>query len=113
MNVVCSLMEGKVMPVHSLMGGVNYWVEAMQIINAFKLGEPEKLLEISYEEFTNRPEEPIQKLLAFIEEDAGPLEIPAHYIHKENNKYKNKLSQAQIAAVRKRCEPYFTQYNYE
>ena len=113
LNVVCSLMEGKVMPVHSLKGAVNYWVEAMHIINGYKAGLCQNLLEISYEALTQRPDAVIEKLLLFIGEDPKLLKIPAQYVHKEQNKFKTTLSKEQIAAIIQQCEPYYSQYHYK
>jgi hypothetical protein len=113
LNVVSSLLEGKVMPVHTMTGAINYWVESMQNMDAFKQGASRNLMEVSYEEFTRRPDRVLPKLLTFIDEDPKLLKIPPDYIHEEKNRYKEKLSREQIAIIKKQCEPYLTRYNYK
>lgn len=112
LNVVTSLMEGKVMPVHSLRGAVNSWVESMVLLDQFKKFKPELLLELPYEELTENPDPGLKKILEFVNEDPSLLPSQAKKTHKEKNKYKEKLNAQQIQVIVDRCEPYYSQYGY-
>lgn len=112
LNVVASLMEGKVMPVHNLRGAINSWVESMMLIDQFKKFHPELLLEVCYEDMTADPDPYLKKILEFVGED--PLALPSQKskTHKEKNKYKNKLNDQEIRIVQNKCEPFLSQYGY-
>jgi len=112
LNVVASLMEGKVMPVHSLRGAVNSWVESMLLLDQFKKFKPELLLELPYEELTANPDPYLKQILEFVNEDPGMLPSQKGKTHKERNKYQDKLSKQEIEIVLEKCEPYLTQYGY-
>jgi hypothetical protein len=55
LNVVASLLEGKVMPPQPFAGALNYWVESAQIFGEFSRAWPQHLIEVSYEELTTHP----------------------------------------------------------
>ena len=112
LNVVASLMEGKVMPVHSLRGAVNSWVESMLILDQFKKFKPELLLELPYEEMTENPDPSLKMILNFVNEDPTLLPSQKKKTHKEKNKYKDKLTQQEIDIVMKKCEPFYSKYGY-
>ena len=112
LNVVASLMEGKVMPVHSLRGAVNSWTESMILLDQFKKLHPELLLELPYEELTENPDPYLKQILEFINEDPSLLPSQKDKTHPEKNKYKSKLSEREIQVVLQRCEPYLSQYGY-
>lgn len=113
LNVVASLLEGKVMPVHPFKGAINYWMESMLIINQFKKAWPERLFEIGYEDFTTDPKIWLNKILSAIGEAENSIQIPPDYVHPEKNKYRTILEDKQIEMVKRMCEPYFSQYNYQ
>ena len=112
LNVVSSLLEGKVMPVHPIKGAINYWTESMLIINEYKRAWPERVFEIAYEEFTVHPQQKTNELLTFIGEDPELLQIPKGLVHLEKNKYKKLLKPEQIEMVIERCKPFMPQYGY-
>ena len=112
LNVVASLLEGKVMPVHTLRGAINYWLETMQIINEYKLARADRVYEIAYEDITRHPQNELRRLIKFIGEDPELLDLPKNYVHREKNKYKKILTDEQIKTVVQFCEPYVSLYNY-
>lgn len=112
LNVVASLMEGKVMPKHGLAGAVSYWNESMMILQEFKKLYPEKLLEIKYEDLTSDPMPHLSGMLEFLSEDSSLLEDLSHVTHPEKNKYKKKLTAEQIEVIIELTEPWFSQYGY-
>jgi LPS sulfotransferase NodH len=113
LNVVASLMEGAVMPVHSLDAAINYWVEAVGILEQFKRIATDRLLEISYESLSGDPLPTVSKILEFIGED--PEAYPGYKpnVHPERNKYREKLSAAQVDQVLKGTAPYLDRYGYD
>lgn len=112
LNVVTSLMEGKVMPVHTLRGAVNSWVESMVLLEQFKKFKPELLLELPYEELTENPDPGLKKILEFVNEDPTLLPSQTKKTHKEKNKYRDKLSTQEIEVIIDKCEPFYSQYGY-
>lgn len=112
LNVVASLMEGKVMPEHNLRGAINSWIESMMLLDQFKKFKPELLLEICYEDMTANPDTFLKQILEFVGENPKLLPSQRDKTHKEKNKYKSKLSQQEIEIVLKRCEPYLSLYGY-
>ncbi len=113
LNVVTSLLEGKVMPKHSLRGAINYWTESMMLLKQFKAFKPELLLEICYEDMCADPDPYVRQVLEFVDEDWQVLPSLSGKTHKEKNKYKKKLSKREIEIVIDQCEPYFSEYGYK
>ncbi len=112
LNVVSSLLEGKIMPVHTLKGAINYWVEAMQIMDQYKRAWSDRVLEMAYEALTKEPESHLKRLLEFVGEDPNLPEIPLDQIHGEQNNFRKLLNREQIQEIKVKCEPYFSQYGY-
>jgi hypothetical protein len=111
LNVVASLFEGKVMAIHDLYGAANYWLESMQIMEEYKLGRAERVLEVAYESLTNDPGPEIERILAFIGE-SGKIELEEGDVHKERNRYREVLSEGQVREIIDFCSPYYERYGY-
>jgi hypothetical protein len=112
LNVVASLVEGKVMPAHSLRGAINSWVECMLLIKQFKQFKPELLLEVCYEDLTADPDPHLKAILEFVDEDYSLLPSQKSKTHPEKNKYKKTLSEQEIRIVLDKCEPFLSEYGY-
>lgn len=112
LNVVTSLMEGKVMPAHTLRGAVNSWIECMLLIDQFKKFRPELLLEVCYEDLSLNPDVHLKQILEFVDEDPALLPSQKSKTHKEKNKYMEKLDKQEIEIVLEKCEPYLSRYGY-
>lgn len=112
LNVVASLLEGKVMLPHTLKGGVNYWNEAMQIINKFKKAWPEQVFELSYEGLTTDLQANINELLSFLGENPSGIRFTTDMVHFEKNKYLEYLQKKDVEYVREHCCFFMTQYGY-
>ncbi|MGH8551169.1 MAG: sulfotransferase family protein, partial [Methylococcales bacterium] len=112
LNVVASLLDGKVMRPHTLKGSVNYWNEAMQIINKFKEAWPEQVFELSYEALTSNLETNIQKALSFLDEDPSRIELAPDMVHLEQNKYLTHIGKQDVEYIRQHCGLFMTQYGY-
>ncbi|MGH8476485.1 MAG: sulfotransferase family protein [Methylococcales bacterium] len=112
LNVVASLMEGKGMLRHTLKGGVNYWNEAVQIINQFKQAWPRQVFELSYESLTKDPAQKIYDLLSFVDEDPSGIEFDREMVHSARNTYLDHLRQTDVEYVREHCRRFMIQYGY-
>lgn len=112
LNVVSSLMEGRVMPPHDIKAAVNRWVESMLILTEYKKAWPDRLFEIAYERFTTHTKKTIEDLLVFIGEDPDQIVFKERQVHREKNKYKKLLDLKQIETVKQACEPFFSLYGY-
>lgn len=112
LNVVASLMEGAVMPVHSLNGAINYWTEALSILQQFRKVAGDKLLEIRYDELTSSPGKTLNELLTFLDEDPALLRAELDNVHPEQNKYLEKLDDDQVKEVLERTAKEREIYGY-
>lgn len=112
LNVVASLFEGKVVSVNDMSGATSFWIESMLIMEAFKELASEKVFEIGYEELTMGPREGVDAILSFIGEDPSLISFSSDSVHREINKYKNKLEKNEIDEVIRRCGPLMEKYGY-
>jgi len=112
LNVVASLYAGKVMSINDMSGATSYWNESMSIMAEYKKIARDRVLEIAYEDVTNKPDTAVRQILGFLDEDPDLLELPKGTIHPEKNKYRKILSQEEIREVASRCEPFFSMYGY-
>jgi hypothetical protein len=113
LNVVASLLEGKVMPPQPFAGALNYWVESVQIFGEFSRGWPQHLIEISYEELTTHPRRTLAGLLTRLGEDPDLLELPEGWVHPERNRFRDVLSESQVDTVMRTCRPWLGRYGYD
>ncbi len=111
LNVVASLFEGKVMAIDDLYGAANYWLESMQIMEGYKKGHGDRVLEVAYESLTDDPAAEVERILAFLGEP-GRIELEPGFVHKERNRYRTVLSKDQINQVLAFCSPYYEGYGY-
>lgn len=112
LNVVSSLVEGKVMAKHSVRGAVNYWIEAMIILHEYKKICSGNLYELSYESISISPEVELKKLCEFLSEDFDLIEKSDICTHREQNKYTRVLSMDDIRYVLDACAEFMSNYGY-
>jgi len=113
LNVVASLVEGRVMAKHTVKGAINYWLEAMILIHEYKKTGTHRVLELPYEAMTRNPLAELEKLCEFIHEDFALLECAAVKTHEEQNHYQKVLSEAEQRYVLDRAVPFLSQYGYD
>lgn len=113
LNVVASLMEGVVMPEHSLKAAINSWLESVMIMYQYQQFEPERVLNVSYEKLTSSPVDCITEVLHFVEEDDSLLDFSKISVHPEKNKYLSKLTQSQVDEIKKHTQHYTDHYGYQ
>jgi hypothetical protein len=111
LNVVTSMYLGRMVNVPSIVGGANYWLEAMQIIDVCKPLLNDRLFEVAYESLTEQPAAELRRLLGWLGED-GIERIDISNIRGEQNLYREKLSPAQIGQVVDICGHFMQRYGY-
>jgi hypothetical protein len=112
LNVVASLVEGRVMAKHSIKGAVNYWLEAMILVHEYKKTGGQRLIELPYEELVKNPQAELQKLCEFIGEDWQLLQSEQIHTHEEQNNYKKILSADEQQYVLDRTASFCSLYGY-
>lgn len=112
LNVVASLKAGVVMPPHSVLAGINTWLEAVIIIKEYEQAWPDRLLNVSYEQFTENPRAELERILEFIEEPWEQQLLDGPKIHVEQNKYVNELTEDEVTLVRSMLGDMMALYGY-
>ena len=112
LNVVASLLEGKVMPAHDLDGAINYWNEAAAIIQQARGVLGDRLKDVSYETLTSDPASTFADLLEYLGEDVTLPDSLETVVHPEKNKYRGVLSEEQVGEVLERTVRFLGTYGY-
>ena len=112
LNVVASLVEGRVMARHSVKGAVNYWMEAMMIIGEYKKIGGDRMLEVAYEDIIVDPAAGLKRVCDFVDEDFSLLPTGEVGTHPEQNNYLRILSADDIGYVVDNTNPFFSMYGY-
>jgi hypothetical protein len=112
-NVVASLMAGKVMARHSLIGAINTWLESVAIVQQFSQAWPDRVLDVSYERLTGDPLAEINRLLAFLGE--APLDQlgAGIRVHPEQNRHLDALNDADRQTIRHMLGERMRPYGYD
>ena len=91
LNVVSSLRTSKVMVIKEVVGAANYWYESTLIMKSMRDVVGDRLLEITYDQFTQNPEKELGRVMAFLGEDSRQVTYDLTKIKPEKNKYKTVL----------------------
>lgn len=89
LNVVSSLIIGKIMHVPDIVGACNYWIEAIEIMKVIKRAYPGLVYEIKYEDLTANIDIELPRLLEFLGEEYNVAHFedvkvePMHHDHKK------------------------------
>ena len=113
LNVVASLMVGKVIGAPSVVAAANYWREAVAIFNMVRPSIEERCYELKYEDFTSNPKVEAKRLMKFLGEDTRSLTYSFSRIHPEQDQYLSVLSDEDIAVVRDICGKWAAHYGYD
>lgn len=82
LSVVKSLMEGKVMMPQGFIGGLNYWLESISIINVLKPAMGDRLIEVKYEDIQSEPYAVLSNILSGLGvKDAADFDLS--HVHSE------------------------------
>ncbi|MGI9285422.1 MAG: sulfotransferase family protein [Pseudomonadales bacterium] len=112
LNVVSSLMEGKVMRKHEIWGAISSWNESAMILRQFRKINEQQIIDVPYEDFTVKPADWVRKILEFVGEDFASINQKKLKTHREKNKYRKILSKEQIELVLNATEDYRADYGY-
>jgi len=112
LNVTASLLKGQVMPKQSMIGAINFWNEAMILLDAFKKVYADDVLDVRYEQFCDTPKEQLQNVCSFINEDTGDFRFKLEGVHPERNNYLKMLDDEQISFIQKQCAEFMKIYGY-
>lgn len=102
-EVVSSLRLGKVVKVPNLMAACAYWNEAAALMHELRRRQPDRVLELRYEDFTARPEEGIRQVLDFIGEPYEPEFFSDVVTSESTHKDEKLFSPAEIKAIERTC----------
>jgi hypothetical protein len=112
LNVVASLVEGRVMAKHSVKGAVNYWMESMILMHEYKKINHSRVFELPYEALVKNPIDELKKLCDFINEDWHLLNADQIQTHEEQNHYKKILTADEQRYVIEQTAPFLSAYGY-
>jgi len=112
LNVVASLVEGRVMAKHSVKGAINYWIESLILINEYKKNSPHRLHEIPYEKILENPAAEMEKLCNFLSEDFSLINLKDIQVRPEQNKFSKILTDNEVKYVISSCEYFMNLYDY-
>lgn len=113
LNVVASLLEGKVISAPNAVAAANYWNEAVSIFNTCRPLIAERCHELRYESLTDNPADEMARLLDFLGEDPKNVTFNFGKIHPERNQYLNMLSSDDTAVVARICGKWGAHYGYD
>jgi hypothetical protein len=100
-NVVASLRIGKVMKIDRLLGAVNYWREAVDIIANLKRANPRRVHELRYEDFVRDPVHEIKRLLSFLGEHYDAAWFKDFRVRESDHADKGVLTQQEIEQIQR------------
>jgi hypothetical protein len=113
LNVVASLVEGKVMPAQTLRAAISTWLESVMILAQFSQLAGSSLFEVSYENLVADTITCLSECLEYIGEDPRLANFEQIDTHPEKNKYRDVLNTDQVKEVISATEPYFSAFGYK
>ena len=112
LNVIASLLLGKVVAAPNVVAAANYWVEAVAIVNTCKAMLGDRLLEIRYEDLVASPGDVVAGLCRFVGEDPEQLRLTQH-VHEEKNQFRSTLSEDDMRTASELCGAWASHYQYD
>jgi len=110
--VISSLVRGRSLSPQTLTGAINFWKEALLIVNTMKPILGENLYEFKYEDLTENPIKEISDLLNFLSEDIHDMTDAVSYVKPAMDSYFDVLDQDQINTVKAQLSDLMQLYNY-
>jgi hypothetical protein len=99
LNVIASILKGHPGLSQNLLGAINYWKEAVLIMQTLKQCWSDAIYEFKYEDLCQQPQQEMASLLSFLKEESYGFETIKE-IHQTDDNYKTFLSAAQIKQVK-------------
>ncbi|HOP21309.1 MAG TPA: sulfotransferase [Gammaproteobacteria bacterium] len=113
LNVISSLKRGRGLLPQNLTGAINFWKEAILIINTMKPILGESLYELKYEDLTNNPDIEINKLLDFLGEEKFENINMATNVHASEDSYLSVLDNNEVEIVKAELSNLMKIYGYQ
>lgn len=113
LNVVASLIVGKVISAPNVVAAANFWREAVAIFNTFRPVIEMRTCELRYEDLTSHPSRELRRLMSFLDEDVASLKFKISTIHPEKDQFRSVLSSEDIAVVAEICGEWAEHYGYD
>lgn len=111
-NVAASLRIGKVMKIERLLGAVNYWREATDIVAVLKRAIPRRVHELRYEDFVRDPPHEIKRLLHFLGEPYEAAWFKDFRVHESDHAEAGVLTPEEVETVNRLALPGRKRYGY-
>lgn len=111
-NVVSSLRIGKVLKIKELEGACSYWNESASILDTLRRAYPDRLLEVRYEDLVARPQEFIERIIAFVGETYDPAWFADINTPAVDHRDSGVLSDEEIDFVQQLCAIGRARYDY-
>ncbi len=111
-NVVASLRIGKVMHIEQPVAACNYWNEAVANLAVLQRAFPGRVLELSYERFTEDPQAGLRQVLKFLGEPMAEGCFDAVRTETVRHEDSGVLSTDDIALVHRLCLPGRLRHGY-
>ena len=112
LNVIASLKKGVDLLPQDLIGAINFWKEAVLIINTMKPLLSDNLYELKYENLTQEPEYEIYHLLDFLGEERIDMSPALEKVNPAKDSYLEVLDKEEIAIVRNELSDLMPFYGY-
>lgn len=112
LNVIASLLIGKVIAAPSLVAAANYWQEAVAIVSTCKPMLGDALYEFRYEDLVADARGETSKLVEFLGEDPSLLEF-THNVHGEKDQHRATLTDADRKTLVEICGDWAKFYGYD
>lgn len=112
LNVVSSLKRGRSLLPQSLTGAINFWKEALLIINTMKPLFENNLYELKYEDLTHNPSKEISSLLNYLSEQDVDMSKATSIINPATDSYIDVLDTNEIKTVKSQLLDLMQTYDY-
>lgn len=113
MNVVASLLVGKVVKVDDLIGATNYWIEAVKLVDQARPLMDGQLLEIRYEDLVADVPATMGEILTHSKLGDQTELYRVSDAHPERNQFRKVLSKRQKQIVASHCGRLAERYGYD
>lgn len=113
LNVIASIKRGHPGLSGNIVGSINYWKEAVLIINTLKQVWANDIHEFKYEDLCSNPQAELNKLMAFIDDEQVVFDSVIKNIRAPGNNYQNILTPSEITLINQELSELMSQYAYQ
>ncbi len=113
LNVIASIKRGHPGLSQSILGSINYWKEAILIMNTINKCWPDDIYQFKYENLCVNPTKEINQLLDFLEEEPVDLSSILNTINPADTNYSNVLTPQEIDLIQSELLDLMMEHNYK